>query len=400
MLLGKVAERRNPMPRQERIKTKYPGVYYIDSDGARGKERIFYIYYRRNGKQIEEKAGCQYADDMTEAKANAIRSDRIRGKELSNEQRRDAKRAAKLAEAGRPTLSKLWDEYKAQKPDSLSVKCDGYRFDKYLKPKFGDKVPSELHQLDVDRIRVNLLKKKLAPQTVKHVLALLKRLCNFGVKKQLCQGIGFKIEMPRVDNQRTEDLSADQLKSLLKAIDESTDPEAATMLHLALVTGVRRGELLNLRWTDISFDRGFITLRDPKGGPSQKIPLNDQARVILENYPENAEYVFVRDKGKQKGKPFTNAINKRVRVIRTAAGLPSDFRPFHGLRHAYASMLASSGQVDMYTLQKLLTHKSPIMTQRYAHLRDETMKNASAVAGNIIEQAAKAEDHKNETATA
>jgi hypothetical protein len=119
MLLGKVAERRNPMPRQERIKTKYPGVYYIDSDGARGKERIFYIYYRRNGKQIEEKAGCQYADDMTEAKANAIRSDRIRGKELSNEQRRDAKRAAKLAEAGRPTLSKLWDEYKAQKPDSL-----------------------------------------------------------------------------------------------------------------------------------------------------------------------------------------------------------------------------------------------------------------------------------------
>jgi len=41
-----------------------------------------------------------------------------------------------------------------------------------------------------------------------------------------------------------------------------------------------------------------------------------------------------------------------------------------GLRHVYASMLASSGQVDMYTLQKLLTHKSPAMTQRYAHLRD------------------------------
>ena len=52
-------------------------------------------------------------------------------------------------------------------------------------------------------------------------------------------------------------------------------------------------------------------------------------------------------------------------------------------------MLASSGQVDMYTLQKLLTHKSPAMTQRYAHLRDETLKNASNVANDIIVQSTK-----------
>ena len=80
-------------------------------------------------------------------------------------------------------------------------------------------------------------------------------------------------------------------------------------------------------------------------------------------------------------------INKAVNEIKTAAGLPKDFRPLHGLRHVYASMLASSGQVDMYTLQKLLTHKSPIMTQRYAHLRDETLKNASNLAGSMIDKA-------------
>jgi hypothetical protein len=51
-------------------------------------------------------------------------------------------------------------------------------------------------------------------------------------------------------------------------------------------------------------------------------------------------------------------------------------------------MLASSGEVDMYTLQKLLTHKSPLMTQRYAHLRDETLKKASELAGSMIEQVA------------
>lgn len=50
-------------------------------------------------------------------------------------------------------------------------------------------------------------------------------------------------------------------------------------------------------------------------------------------------------------------------------------------------MLASSGQVDMYTLQKLLTHKSPLMTQRYAHLRDEALKRASDLAGDLIKEA-------------
>lgn len=383
------------MPRQERVKTKYPGVYYIEADGARGKERIFYIFYRQNGKQIEEKAGCQYADDMTEAKAAGVRADRMRGRELPNTEKRKAATAAKLAEAGKWTLSKLWKEYSSQKPDSIPIKYDGYRFQKYLKPKYGEKEPRELHQLDVDRLRISLMKSK-SPQTVKHVLGLLKRLCNFGVKKQLCPGISFKIEMPRVDNQTTEDLTPDQLKSLLDAIGSSTDVQAAAFMKMALFTGMRRGELMKLKWSDVDFDRGFILIRNPKGGKSQSIPLNDQARAVLENHPQNKDHVFVRDCGL----PFTNVINKRVRIIKKAAGLPDDFRPLHGLRHVYASMLASSGQVDMYTLQKLLTHKSPLMTQRYAHLRDETLKRASALAGNIIEEAATAKDRQEETATA
>ncbi len=79
-------------------------------------------------------------------------------------------------------------------------------------------------------------------------------------------------------------------------------------------------------------------------------------------------------------------INKQVIRIKERAGLPKNFRALHGLRHVYASTLASSGQVDMYTLQKLLTHKSPSMTQRYAHLRDEALKNASNLAAILIEQ--------------
>jgi integrase len=396
------------MPKQERIKTKYPGVTFIDSLGASGPERVFYIRYRRDGKVIEEKAGRQYADDMTEAKANAIRADRIRGKELSNEQRRDAQKAAKIKEAGKWTLSRLWDEYEEIKSDpksakddktpslSKSIKTDKGRFEKHLKTSLGDKEPHGIIRLDVDRLRVNL-SKKLKPQTVRHILGLLKRIIHFGAKRQLCRELPFPIDTVKVDNRTTEDLTPAQLKSLLKAISESTDIEAANIMRMALFTGMRRGELFKLQWNDIDFDRGFITIRhDPKGGVSQKIPLNDQAREVLKNHPATADHVFVRGDGK----PFKD-IHHRVNAIKATAGIGADFRALHGLRHAFASMLASSGQVDMYTLQKLLTHKSPVMTQRYAHLRDDTMRKASTLAGNIIQKAAeKVEDHQNETATA
>ena len=86
--------------------------------------------------------------------------------------------------------------------------------------------------------------------------------------------------------------------------------------------------------------------------------------------------------------------------IKKKARLPKDFRPLHGLRHVYASMLASSGKVDMYTLQKLLTHKSPLMTQRYAHLRDEALKRASDLAGDLIEEIVHRKGQKQENQTA
>ena len=77
-------------------------------------------------------------------------------------------------------------------------------------------------------------------------------------------------------------------------------------------------------------------------------------------------------------------MKKSIARIKKEAEFPENFRPLHGLRHVYASMLASSGKVDMYTLQKLLTHKSPLMTQRYAHLRDEALRRGADVAGDIF----------------
>ena len=167
-------------------------------------------------------------------------------------------------------------------------------------------------------------------------------------------------------------------------------------MSMALFTGMRRGELLKLQWADIDFDRGFISIKDPKGVQNATIPLSESVRQILKNLTQGeSPYIFPGKDGKKR-----HDIRRGANRIKKAAGLPTDFRPLQGLRHVYASMLASSGEVDMYTLQKLLTHKSPIMTQRYAHLRDDTLRKASTLAGNIIEQASKADDSKNETATA
>ena len=367
----------------KRHKTEYKGVYYRIGDrlSKKGKEKIFYIVFKKNGKVYEEKVGRQYADEMTAAQANRKRSARIDGKLQSRKEIREQAKAAKLAEAGKMTLSRLWDEYKESKGDTKSINTDKGRFKKHLEPDFGNKEPHQIIRLDVDRLRVRLLK-EYKPQTVKHVFALLKRIVNFGVSRQLCKNLTFKIETIKVDNQKTEDLNTEQLKNLLTAIDNSTDIEAANIMRLALYTGMRRGEMFKLKWNDIDFQRGFIAIKNPKGGVSQKIPLNEQARQVLENHPRTAENVFVRPDGE----PFTD-IRRRVNPIKEAAGIPADFRALHGLRHTYASMLASSGKVDLYTLQKLLTHKSPVMTQRYAHLRDEALRSASTLAGQIIADA-------------
>jgi integrase len=213
---------------------------------------------------------------------------------------------------------------------------------------------------------------------------LLRRIINFGANKRYCQGIGFKIDMPNVNNLKTEDLSPEQLESLIKAIVSDTHPQAGDIMKMALYTGMRRGELFKLQWDHIDFIKGIILIKDPKGGQDQKVPLNDAARNLLESMPRGkSQYVFPGRGARQR-----TDINKAVNKIKTDAGLPKDFRPLHGLRHVYASMLASSGEVDMYTLQKLLTHKSPQMTQRYAHLRDDTLKRAAELAGKIITEAA------------
>lgn len=206
-------------------------------------------------------------------------------------------------------------------------------------------------------------------------------------------GLSYAIELPHLDNHKTEDLSPTQLSNLMDSIDADPNIVVGNLMKMALFTGLRKGELFKLKWSDVDFNKGFILVREPKGGKSQKIPLNQAARKLLTSHRDQTTYpsslfIFPGRGGNQR-----RDCKRELRRIRDRAGLPKDFRPLHGLRHVYASMLASSGKVDLYTLQKLLTHKSPQMTQRYAHLRDDALR-AADVAGDLLGEIGKEEQEK------
>lgn len=377
------------MPAQERHKTKYPGVYYIEGKekGTGKPDRIFYIDYYKGDKRIQEKAGRQ-SQDMTPARANKKRGLRMAGRQPTNAETRTAEKAKKAAREGRWTIAKLWDNYCVTYTDNKGIRQEKSKFDLYLRNGLGKKMPADLLPLDVDRLRLALQKKGKRTQAAR-ILEILRRTVNFGVRRGLVAPLTFKIEIPKLNNQTTEDLTPDQLRTLMRALAAEKDQTVANIMRLALFTGMRKMEILKLRWSDVDRQRGFITLRDPKGGPDQKIPLSEAASDVLDGItPQNENpHIFP---GRFAGSHLTVIPRKSLNRIKRFAKLPSGFRPLHGLRHVYASMLASSGKVDLYTLQKLLTHKSPLMTQRYAHLRDETLKRASNLAGSIITEAAEA----------
>ena len=417
-------------------KTEYPGVYSIMGTTHDGKpERIFYISYYREKKRRMEKAGREVTDGkvgkdgkfkkFNAAMANAIRTDRMRGKELSNTERREKKAAAKKAEAGRWTFDKLWDQWKAVNATKKGIVNDDNRYRTHLQLLFGNREPKDIVPLDVTRLKAKLLKdparrpgrkfdpnakrrsdyapatiqalakkssakagqgKPYAIGTVVSILSLFRRIASFGVKQQLCPGLSFTVEIPKGAKQRTENMTDDQMRDYIKVCREWPDPQEGNFQLLQIYTGLRRGEVRKLRWDDINGQTGFITLRDPKGGEDVKVPLSDEAREMLQAHPKYgaSPYVFTGEQGGQRG---IHQIENSSRKIRDAAGLPADFRPNHGLRHTYGSHLANSGEVDLYLLQKLLTHKDPKTTQRYAHLQDEVLKRGANVMGKIVKDA-------------
>jgi integrase len=144
-------------------------------------------------------------------------------------------------------------------------------------------------------------------------------------------------------------------------------------MRIALYSGMRKGEILNLKWQDINILRGLITIKNPKSGKDKTIPLNTKTKAVLEeiNITARCAYVFPGKNGERR----TN-ITRSARRIMNSAGIPDTIRPLHSLRHTFASKLVSAG-VDIYVVRDLLTHSNVAVTQRYAHLSDQALKAGS-----------------------
>ncbi len=150
---------------------------------------------------------------------------------------------------------------------------------------------------------------------------------------------------------------------------------AAPMVLLALNTGMRRGEIFALQWSDVDFSNKVITVRaaTAKSQRTRRIPLNAEALDVMKRWKGPREKQGLVFPGSD-GKPMTN-INRSWATIAAEAEL-KNFR-FHDCRHHFASRLVMSGS-DLYTVKELLGHSDFEMTQRYAHLAPE--HKAAAVA--------------------
>lgn len=141
------------------------------------------------------------------------------------------------------------------------------------------------------------------------------------------------------------------------------------MVLLSLYTGMRRGELFNLTWEDVNFERALLTIQGggAKSGKTRHIPLNDQAKTILiewqQQTPRANKLIFT---GKKGGR-FDNVNTSWKELLKTAK--IQKFR-WHDLRHTFASWLVMQS-VDLNTVRELLGHSDLKMTLRYAHLGPE-----------------------------
>jgi len=358
------------MPRQIRVSTEYSGVYFVK---LTNQDQSFFIRYKRNGKSVEEKAGRSNQGWNAE-KAYQLRTERLSETSAAGNEMHSK---SDLHSQQDWTFSKIFSEYLRLRSKLKGRANDVYRFKNYLEKEFANITPSCVTQDDIRRFKHNLQNRELKPATIRHVLELLRRLANFAAKNNLCSGLSFKIQMPKVENYKTEELTNAQLQKLMQVLEEESDIQVSNLVRLALYTGMRRGELFNLNWVDIDFYNKTITVKSDKKGDQPTIPLNEMAeKVLVEHaHTENGSKFVFPGRG---GKKRTECKRPLLR-IRKKAGLPDDFRILQGLRHVYASMLVSSGKVDLETLQSLLTQKSPLMTQRYAHLLDESRTNSKNI---------------------
>src|SRR5947208_12024567 len=198
------------------------------------------------------------------------------------------------------------------------------------------------------------------PATINRDLSRLRRMFSLAVEWGLLEESPMKsMKFLRENNARTRYLSLEECQRL---IANCIAPHIRALVGVALHSGMRLGEILNLRWYDLDFASGFILVRDSKNGESRHVPMDATLSALFRAYPHRlgTDLVFSSRCGGHIVDVRTGFLNSCKRAELT------DLH-FHDLRHTFASQFVMAGG-DLYTLKEILGHKSITMTQRYAHL--------------------------------
>jgi len=226
------------------------------------------------------------------------------------------------------------------------------------------------------------LAKDRGPATVVRYLAALSHVFTIAVKEWgwLEDNPIRRVTKPKEPRGRVRFLSDEEREQLLKACRESKNSNLYTIVVLALSTGMRQGEILNLRWTDVDLNQGRIILHETKNNERRVLPLLGHAKELLIEHAKirrlDTDLLFP---GRNPQKPFfiRSPWMESLKVAQI-----EDFR-FHDLRHSAASYLAMNG-ATLAEIAEILGHKTLQMVKRYSHFSTDHVSGVISKLDNRI----------------
>ncbi len=245
----------------------------------------------------------------------------------------------------------------------------------------------------VERIQAEKQPKGLSAKTVRNIMQIISSAMDFAVAQKIITENSCKaVELPKVEKQEMQTIPAEQLQAFLAEAKASGVYE---MYYIELSTGLRRGELLGLKWQDIDWKNDIITVRRQiarVNGEITEAPLktkNSYRRVSIspqaievlkqQKAKTNSEYVFPSPTG---GPISPDSVNNMLKRVLARAGIPKV--RFHDLRHTFATIALQNG-VDIKTVSSILGHFSAGFTlDTYAHVTTAAQKEAAATIGNVL----------------
>ncbi|MDN7353322.1 tyrosine-type recombinase/integrase [Acetobacter senegalensis] len=253
--------------------------------------------------------------------------------------------------------------------------------DLFITPKLGTLKAIDVTRADIVELHQSLKETPYQANRVLGVLSIMFTLADtWGVRSD---GINPCWKVKRYKEVKRERyLTPDELVRLGKALREADgEPEAATCIHLLLLTGCRLGEVQTLKWEYVDFQAGVLRLPDSKTG-AKIVPVGKAALDVLAGIPriEGNPYVIT---GKVDGQYLTD-IQKPWRRLRARARL--DTLRIHDLRHSFASDALQLG-TDLTMIGRLLGHTQVQTTARYAHIKTTSMKHAADKVSSFIHNA-------------